>query len=160
MAEALKPCPFCGNTEQIDFGMNALHCDNCAASASENAWNTRPLEDARDAEIATLRAEIAELRGKFMFSYTSQLEAEIATWRKDTPKLTHGTPQDFAQIGDCPYPRVPFLQLHAWGDEMASMQQKIAKAEVVLESAARDCSGDQAGFVAEQALECLLDGAK
>lgn len=68
MSEQLKPCPFCGQTPGIDYS-DALDayvvvCEDCPANQFDDrrggaiaTWNTRPLEDAKDAEISALREE-------------------------------------------------------------------------------------------------------
>lgn len=67
MSDKPKPCPFCGDTEPFPTHCDPNCCDSvrwyeckCGAMASnEVTWNTRPLEDAKDAEIAK---ELAKLR--------------------------------------------------------------------------------------------------
>ena len=76
----LKPCPFCGSPAYsyhdncIDFA--GVKCDlgGCVCAdilITENNWNTRPIEDALNARIAELEAEI------------DQLTAHDATERQD-----------------------------------------------------------------------------
>ena len=69
MSDEWKPCPFCGGTATTSWYGNKvdIHCDNesCPAmnvdigdlpySDAVKAWNTRPIEDAKDAEIARLK---------------------------------------------------------------------------------------------------------
>ena len=63
-----KPCPFCGDTEAFPTHCDPNCCDSvrwfeckCGAMASnEVSWNTRPAEEAKDAEIKRLREIIAE----------------------------------------------------------------------------------------------------
>ncbi len=71
--DELKACPFCG--EQVETrakftedseGYADRHewveCTGCARDFwPVDAWNTRPLEDAQAAEIAALKARIAEM---------------------------------------------------------------------------------------------------
>lgn len=72
----LKPCPFCGSTHIIrestmsskEDGLRYMRCINCSASgrhihfshstSSEDAWNTRPFEDALIAERDNLQARL------------------------------------------------------------------------------------------------------
>jgi len=67
-----KPCPFCGDTEAFPTHCDPNCCDSvrwyeckCGAMASnEFSWNTRPLEDAKDAKIQKLREENQRLKEK------------------------------------------------------------------------------------------------
>ena len=69
----LKPCPFCGSPAYsyhdncIDFA--GVKCDlgGCVCAdilITENNWNTRPIEDALNARIAELEAEIDQLTAR------------------------------------------------------------------------------------------------
>ena len=67
MSEELRPCPFC-NAINSDVGV-ILHTDSCYLmlkymNAKKDrlikSWNTRPLEDAKDAEIEQLKAALSE----------------------------------------------------------------------------------------------------
>jgi len=57
MSEELKACPFCGSNNirpaQVESG---TMCRNCGTESYGN-WNTRPIEDALQSEIARLTAE-------------------------------------------------------------------------------------------------------
>ena len=59
----LKPCPFCGSKAKTHpVHANLIGCPDlaCAAGAKyigRYTWNTRPLEDAKDAEIAKLKSQ-------------------------------------------------------------------------------------------------------
>ena len=65
----LKPCSLCGHKRaEVVLAMGEAWV-KCACNATSpmmayadlaiSAWNTRPLEDAKDAEIATFRAALA-----------------------------------------------------------------------------------------------------
>jgi len=64
----LKPCPFCGNKNiRKNFGIfPELFCSECEATIYAydehedlaKSWNTRPLEDALQARIAELEAQL------------------------------------------------------------------------------------------------------
>jgi len=69
----LKPCPFCGEMPKVNtWTMHGItesrcFCDNekCPVYLSKTIaiddWNTRPIEDALNARIAELEAEIDQL---------------------------------------------------------------------------------------------------
>lgn len=76
-AEPLKPCPFCGETPKLSNGRPSItrtdkwmwvSCKKCdgegppdlGVSGAIESWNTRPLEDALNAEIARLRKVLQE----------------------------------------------------------------------------------------------------
>lgn len=80
MIEKLKPCPFCGNdnpslqngkwngdAHPTQSWVECTDCD-CAAESKDTTseaiamWNRRPLEDAKDAEIARLKEPTNESR--------------------------------------------------------------------------------------------------
>lgn len=81
----LKPCPFCGSDHyqhegNSDGGELWFSCQNCGAyspvstntdgddySETVAKWNTRPLEDALRAEIATLKSENERLKSSINF---------------------------------------------------------------------------------------------
>ena len=91
MSDKPKPCPFCGDTEAFPTHCDPNCCDSvrwfeckCGAMASnEVSWNTRPAEEAKDAEIARLNAEVDSLY--------AQLEAtRIEYSRKVTRTFNEG----------------------------------------------------------------------
>lgn len=63
MIDELKPCPFCASTDVKEYMDKSIHCRQCGAESGVD-WNTRPLEDAKDAEIARLTAEIEQLSNR------------------------------------------------------------------------------------------------
>ena len=63
MNEKLKQCPFCGSADiRTEPGINLNYCDKCSAEANIEHWNTRPIEDALQARIAELEAEVDALK--------------------------------------------------------------------------------------------------
>jgi len=81
MSRKLKPCPFCGvgvqNTDDSDKyprlfyrGGYYVECECCGAYLVQTnkykgpGWNTRPIEDALNARIAQLEAELATLKSE------------------------------------------------------------------------------------------------
>jgi thymidylate synthase len=74
MSEELKPCPFCGGKarEVIRKGVlserfSLIYCTKCEHSSglfkgikvAQEYWNTRPIENERDKQIAELKAELS-----------------------------------------------------------------------------------------------------
>lgn len=69
--EDLKHCPFCGGEAKCVeyYGLYHVVCFDCHMSGrdspsietAQEAWNTRPLEDAKDEEIRQLKELIGKL---------------------------------------------------------------------------------------------------
>jgi len=71
MSNELKACPFCKAEMKLDhelthWGDAAIHpvngCDVFPFAFDVKAWNTRPIEDALSAELATVTAENSRLK--------------------------------------------------------------------------------------------------
>lgn len=69
MSEELKPCPFCGGSaDYCETTVWWLRCDDCGADApsgetkesADRLWNFRPDIAAKDSDLTTLRASLAE----------------------------------------------------------------------------------------------------
>jgi hypothetical protein len=70
MSEELERCPFC-NSRAIHYSFNyrkhTVRCRGCLADCGEHdtperaafVWNTRPIEDEKDKQIAELKAELS-----------------------------------------------------------------------------------------------------
>lgn len=70
MSNELRPCPFCGTNAVLStFSIDVynwyeenIHCEVCKCSIDHpraiTIWNTRPAEDALQAEIAKLATEL------------------------------------------------------------------------------------------------------
>jgi hypothetical protein len=71
MSEELRPCPFCGGEAELCYSEVDTFCRKCNVMQETELWNTRPIEDALNARIAELEAEI------------DQLTAHDATERQD-----------------------------------------------------------------------------
>lgn len=75
MTEKLKPCPFCGGKAGIQsaFGQHKVICLSCGVVSETHdekekaieVWNSRPIEDEKDAEIARLRDALDTIVGLF-----------------------------------------------------------------------------------------------
>ena len=73
MSEKLRPCPFCGGTKICtEKGINLNYCDNCSAESNIEHWNTRPIEDALQAENEWLKEELQQEKTRSQLN----LEAE------------------------------------------------------------------------------------
>jgi hypothetical protein len=70
----LKKCPFCGGESYLNSHMSQdnegywdkhewVVCSNCIGDNDAETWNTRPLEDAKDAEIAALKSRLERAEG-------------------------------------------------------------------------------------------------
>lgn len=57
----LKPCPFCGGEAELCYSEVDTFCRKCNVMQETELWNTRPIEDALNARIAELEAEIDQL---------------------------------------------------------------------------------------------------
>lgn len=90
MSEELRPCPFCGlkyaEHSWDEFGAEYWVCDHCGASSGTIdptwSWQTRPIEDALNARIAELEAEIER------FTAHSDIERQDDKSPNDTQSST------------------------------------------------------------------------
>ena len=74
----LKPCPFCGSADiRTEPGINLNYCDKCSAEANIEHWNTRPIEDASNARIAKLEAEL-KITDELLKEATETIGAVVA----------------------------------------------------------------------------------
>jgi hypothetical protein len=58
MTDKLKACPFCGEEDCLQFDQHGDVYVSCLDKSNGNNWNTRPIEDALNARIAELEAEV------------------------------------------------------------------------------------------------------
>lgn len=74
MSNELRPCPFCGRDAReqniiiVGRGLcKMVFCEKChidfKSSTSIEQWNTRPAEDALQAENERLKLELAQRKG-------------------------------------------------------------------------------------------------
>ena len=58
----LKPCPFCGGNDIVyEEALSVTYCNDCGGELDEgfgSDWNTRPIEDALQAENERLKEEL------------------------------------------------------------------------------------------------------
>ena len=54
----LKPCPFCGEPVEFNKFAEKVVCEDCGATIYSDYWNTRPIEDALQAENERLKEEL------------------------------------------------------------------------------------------------------
>ena len=87
MSEKLKPCPFCGSSNTtLDYYEiscpqelgTIVVCNDCGASAKSIVdWNTRPIEDALNARIVQLEAEL-KITDELLKEATETIGAVVA----------------------------------------------------------------------------------
>ena len=104
MSEELKPCPFCGNDDillDIHHRGNSFrdtyvyYCSDCVRGEDSytskefamDAWNNRPIEDAKDTRIAEL-----EFKLKYNQETLKDVLFELELAHKYIPKNTTFTP--------------------------------------------------------------------
>jgi len=62
MSEELKACPFCGGNDIVyEEALSVTYCNDCGGELDEgfgSDWNTRPIEDALQAENERLKEEL------------------------------------------------------------------------------------------------------
>ena len=62
MSEELRPCPFCGGNDIVyEEALSVTYCNDCGGELDEgfgSDWNTRPIEDALQAENERLKEEL------------------------------------------------------------------------------------------------------
>ena len=65
----LKACPFCGNPHpDPKGGFEWVRCSVCTATADDTkTWNTRPREDALQAEVDALKLALTKAERQFEF---------------------------------------------------------------------------------------------
>lgn len=63
MSEELRPCPFCGSDKVFINRIDDVYCDLCNENFGNalRHWNTRPIEDELDAELADTRILLHQL---------------------------------------------------------------------------------------------------
>jgi Lar family restriction alleviation protein len=92
MVSELKPCPFC-NQSTVDYfnddGYISVQCENCGAigewgNENEEAsgyWNTRPIEDAIRAELASAKQRLNEAEEALNnLDYLPEVKDYFAKW--------------------------------------------------------------------------------
>ena len=83
MSEELRPCPFCktyaGLSDMLPYENHSgyVRCNNCGAQTPFDAWNTRPIEDASNARIAKLEAEL-KITDELLKEATETIGAVVA----------------------------------------------------------------------------------
>lgn len=91
----LKPCPFCGTSNEKHNNIVKLYddeyyayeyCNACGARVYAN-WNTRPIEDALRKEIAQLQADNRSLVEQMNQMALKQNQTEVIEWHKRSEEL-------------------------------------------------------------------------
>jgi len=78
----LKPCPFCGKMPAAQCSSAICINDDCELSdywrgLEDDSWNTRPIEDALNARIAKLEAEL-KITDELLKEATETIGAVVA----------------------------------------------------------------------------------
>lgn len=115
----LKKCPFCGVNEwkyQSHFsGTTIYQCEKCGTIVEEWVVNTRPIEDALNARIAELEAEVTKCH-ELQDSYCdriAELEA-VQRWIPVSERLPDGGHREFYEVA-CIYQDFGELALFSKG---------------------------------------------
>lgn len=106
MGDELKGCPFCPNggdvsKDWVDPDGYMVYCDACGDEYPLEFWQSRPREDALQAEIDRLKAENEEMRKAAVprglaleVQHTFQLEQQPNHGNQETNKY-HGSSQEW-----------------------------------------------------------------
>jgi len=73
----LKPCPFCGGEAELCYSEVDTFCRKCNVMQETELWNTRPIEDALNARIAKLEAEL-KITDELLKEATETIGAVVA----------------------------------------------------------------------------------
>ena len=73
----LKPCPFCGGEAELCYSEVDTFCRKCNVMQETELWNTRPIEDALNARIAELEAEL-KITDELLKEATEAIGAVVA----------------------------------------------------------------------------------
>ena len=73
----LKPCPFCGGEAELCYSEVDTFCRKCNVMQETELWNTRPIEDALNARIAELEAEL-KITDELLKEATETIGAVVA----------------------------------------------------------------------------------
>ena len=73
----LKPCPFCGGEAELCYSEVDTFCRKCNVRQETELWNTRPIEDALNARIAELEAEL-KITDELLKEATETIGAVVA----------------------------------------------------------------------------------
>ena len=77
MSEELRPCPFCGGEAELCYSEVDTFCRKCNVMQETELWNTRPIEDALNARIAKLEAEL-KITDELLKEATETIGAVVA----------------------------------------------------------------------------------
>ena len=77
MSEELRPCPFCGGEAELCYSEVDTFCRKCNVMQETELWNTRPIEDALNARIAELEAEL-KITDELLKEATETIGAVVA----------------------------------------------------------------------------------
>jgi len=74
----LKPCPFCGEEDNIRETSSFVECENCECLTHDmDRWNTRPLEEALKAKADGLVTFLEEIKVNLYAHHKEFIEDKI-----------------------------------------------------------------------------------
>jgi len=127
----LKPCPFCGGTSIRRLRLH-YDCLDCGGRNNFANWNTRPLEDALKAKLASCQeADAVEYRDGVIANLQGMIEAGLAREAGLKAKLdvaarlAESTRECVGEVVD--------------GSEAARLRDKLAKVQAWRDEMLPDC---------------------
>lgn len=139
MSDELNPCPFCGSEEYVTITNHPVYaglppsvsitCDECTAGGPDvtgkdealaiAAWNTRPLEDALAADLATAQAEVERLK----------------RWQKNEIEIVQSQARRIIELNDiCTLMQISPDTLNLQGEQLRRQRANLAEAQARIQA--------------------------